>query len=253
MATLIAAQKSVSTPFRPVIDGRSFTADPYYTAAPAVAANVPVIAGCANTETTYYFYGSPKSFSLEYADVGRRLGRFLGTDAAVTSTIIDRYRSVYPAHSPSDILVAATTDYLFKRNTYRIAALQSLTASAPVYAYVFAYESPVDGGRFHSPHTSEVPFVFGTTAVADAIIGSGGQIAPMTNIMMASWASFARTGDPNNPAIPAWKPYKDGDRQTMILKPESQLAADPGGEARVALDALPYYEYSTARESFAKD
>ena len=75
----------------------------------------------------------------------------------------------------------------------------------------------------------------------------------MTKIMMATWAAFARQGDPNNSMIPAWKPFTGAERQTMVLNVESQLVSDPGGAARAALDGLPYYDYSNDRASFLKD
>ena len=154
---------------------------------------------------------------------------------------------------PRDILTAVTTDYLFKRNTLRIASLQSASALAPVYAYVFARDTPVGGGHIRSPHAAELPFVFGTTAAAKALVGTGSDLQRVTEVMMASWASFARHGNPNNPTVPAWKPFTDADRQTMVLNAESQLLSDPGGQARAALDGLPYYEYSNSREAFASD
>jgi para-nitrobenzyl esterase len=92
-----------------------------------------------------------------------------------------------------------------------------------------------------------------TTAVAEAHVGTGSDIQPMTACMMATWAAFARNGDPNNPTLPEWKPYTDADRHTMILNFDSRLAVDPGGEAQVALEELPYFGYSHSIEAFAKE
>ena len=104
----------------------------------------------------------------------------------------------------------------------------------------------------HAPHTSEVPFIFGTTAAAAAQLGTGSDIGPMTRVMMATWAAFARHGNPDNPTLPEWKPFKDNDRQTMVLNVESRLAIDPGAEARAALSSLPYFGYITpTRNSYS--
>jgi para-nitrobenzyl esterase len=55
-----------------------------------------------------------------------------------------------------------------------------------------------------------------------------GDIRPMSARMMASWASsFARNGDPNNPTVPDCKPFKDADRQIMVLNVHSRLIGDP--------------------------
>jgi para-nitrobenzyl esterase len=71
--------------------------------------------------------------------------------------------------------------------------------------------------------------------------------------MMATWAAFARTGDPSNPTLPAWKPYRDEDRQMMVLNVESRLALDPGGRARAALDVLPDFGYQYSFQALCAD
>ncbi len=253
MGTLLSAIEKSPGPFRPVIDGRTFIADPYYPAAPGISSEVPVMIGTTNTETTWYYAAHPENFSLELADVKRRVMRFLKLDPVAADALIDAYRSDYPAGSPCDILTAITTDYLFKRNALKIADLQSASARAPVYCYVFARETPVGNGRFRSPHSAEVPFIFGTTSQAEAFSGNGDDIQPVTAVMMASWASFARHGNPNNPAIPEWKAFGASDRQAMLLNVESRLVAYPGAASRAALEGLPYYEYSNDRSSFVKD
>ena len=253
MEDLVSAMKKIADPFRPVVDGRTFKQDPFYPAAPTLSLDVPLMIGNANTETTYYLQVDPKNFSLGMSDIKRRLGRFLKVDEARVDQIVSAYQASYPTDSPSELLTTMTTDYLFKRNTLRVASLQAHRASAPVYAFVFARETPIQNGRIHSPHTSEVPFIFGTTDVAVAQVGTGDDLKPMTNRMMATWTAFARTGNPNNPTIPNWTPFTDPDRYTMVLKMDSQLLKDPGGEARAALEGLPYYEYSISRTAFVKD
>ena len=178
--------------------------------------------------------------------------RFLDTDGSGTDRIIDAYRGTYSDFGPSEILMMITSDYIFKRNTYSIAALQAASGRAPVYAYLFDRETPIAGGRMRSPHTTEVPFIFGTTAVAAGNVGTSSDIQPMTDCMMATWASFARNGDPNNSTVPDWKPYVEFDRQTMVLNVESRLASDPGGQARSALEELPYFGYGHSLRAFVK-
>ena len=64
----------------------------------------------------------------------------------------------------------------------------------PVFAYLFARRSPIEGGRTGATHTAEVPFIFGTAGAARACVGDGPDIEPMTRMMMATWATFARSG-----------------------------------------------------------
>ena len=241
---LIPLMKGLPPVFRPVLDGVTFPANPFDPSAPAGASDVPTIFGNAATECTLYMAADMANFSLDAAEVARRVGRFLRTDPAATARIVDAYRTTMPSATPSQILAAVTTDYTYRRNTTREVALQSATAHAPAYAYVFDWRTPVRGGVLQSPHTLEVPFVFGTAQAAEALVGMGQDIAPLTQMMVATWSAFAHTGSPANPHIPAWPRYDASQRSTMLLSSESKVASNPDGERREALSALPPFEYS---------
>ncbi len=244
MEALVAAQKGLPPVFRPVLDGITFTANPFDPGAPAGAGGIPTLFGNAGTETTLYMAADMANFSLDSAAAEARIARFLRTDAADTRHIIDAYGTAMPAPSPSELLAAITTDYTYRRNTTAEAALQSAAADAPVYTYVFDWRTPVRGGLLQSPHTSEVPFVFGTAPVAEALLGNGPDMAPLTQMMVAAWSAFAHTGDPSNEHLPAWPRYEATGRSTMMLSRESAVASNPGGGRREALAGLPPFEYS---------
>jgi para-nitrobenzyl esterase len=121
--------------------------------------------------------------------------------------------------------------------------LQSAAGRAPVYSYVFNWRTPVWGGLLQSPHTLEVPFVFGTTSAAVGLVGTGRDIAPLTAMMIATWSAFAHTGDPNNSTVPLWPRYEANGRFTMLLDIASHVESDPGGRARASLERRPFFEY----------
>jgi para-nitrobenzyl esterase len=113
-----------------------------------------------------------------------------------------------------------------------------------VYAYVFDWKTPVADGVLRSPHTIEVPFVFGTTAAAVGLVGTGKEIPVLTRETMGRWSAFAHTGAPNVAGQSAWPRYTADGRSTMMLDVHSRVVSNPGGEARMAMDDLPYYGYS---------
>jgi para-nitrobenzyl esterase len=245
VAQLLAAMKGVHDQFRPGLDQRSFTRNPFDPDAGDQGLNVPLLIGNAATETTLFLAGQPDNFTIAMPEVQRRVGRFLRLDAPATARLVASYQASLPGASPFDLLAQITTDYVFRHNTTLIAVRQAARASAPVYTYVFDWRTPVLGGRLHSPHTSEVPFVFGTVATASGLIGTGTDIAPLTRQMMTTWAAFAHTGNPNNATLPHWPRFDGTTRETMLLDRHSKVAQNPGGAERVALEALPFYEYST--------
>jgi para-nitrobenzyl esterase len=95
-----------------------------------------------------------------------------------------------------------------------------------------------------------IPFVFGTTEVAAPMIGSGAAQAALSTKMMGAWTTFARTGAPAGPGLPAWTPYDAERRPTMIFDDECRIENDPRQADRLALERDPLYtpEDSARRE-----
>jgi para-nitrobenzyl esterase len=244
MEHLVAALVAKPRPYRPILDGRTFTQNPFDPRAPALASNIPFMAGNAATEARLFMAANRRNFSLDANEMRQRVGRFLQIDVAKTNRIVEAYRTADPNASPSDLIAAIATDYMYRRNTIREAALQSATGRAAVYAYLFNWRTPVWDGLLQTPHTLEVPFVFGTAPAAVGLVGSGSDIAPMTKLMIATWSAFAHTGDPQHQSLPQWPRYDAKGRSTMILDLASRVESDPGGQARASLDGLPYFEYS---------
>ena len=105
---------------------------------------------------------------------------------------------------------------------------------APVYVYNFAWKSPVDNGIWLAPHTADIPFAFGTMDIAKTMTGNDPSAAEVSRSLMSAFVAFARTGDPNHPGIPAWKPYDTASRPTMVVKQPCRLVNDYLGADRVA-------------------
>jgi para-nitrobenzyl esterase len=188
--------------------------------------------------------GDMKNFDLQDADARNRIGRYLGLDAAETSRTIEAYRATMTDPTPTDLLIAITTDFQFRKNTMNFAAMRASQGTAPVYYYVFDWRTPVYGGVLLTPHTLEVPFVFGSTEAAVASVGNGPEVAALTRTVQSIWTNFARSGNPQTTAIPQWPKYQNQTKPAMMINLESRPAQDPGGVARQAIARLPAYEYA---------
>ena len=103
--------------------------------------------------------------------------------------------------------------------------------AAPVFVYLFAWETPVLGGRLRSCHTLEIPFVFANLESA-ALTGDDPARLPLGEAMSRAWIAFARNGNPNHPGLPVWPSYSARMRATMIFDTVCHLDIDPLGTER---------------------
>ena len=100
------------------------------------------------------------------------------------------------------------------------------------------WRTPVRDGLFLSPHCLELPFVFNNVWHAPEMVGTGPDIQPLADKVSATWAAFARTGNPNNPEIPHWPAYNAADRSTMVIDNHWKVVKDLNREERLAMEQL---------------
>lgn len=108
------------------------------------------------------------------------------------------------------------------RLTARLLAAQGLK----VYEYRFGYIASQKKAQSPNgaPHASELPFVFETVAARYGASATA-QDYDAAKVMHAYWVNFARTGDPNGGALPAWPAYEAATDQVLVLTPDAGAAA----------------------------
>jgi carboxylesterase type B len=62
--------------------------------------------------------------------------------------------------------------------------------------------------------------------------------AELAAVVSGTWAAFARTGSPENGALPDWPAYTPDGRATMILDSECRLVIDPDRDARLLWERI---------------
>ena len=184
--------------------------------------------------------GDPALFSLNEADMRSRLKSYLHlADEAKLDSIIATYRKDRPGASPSEIYFAITTDRMMRMNAITQAERKFAQHAAPAYMYIFAWRTPVLGGKLMSPHGIELAFVFDNTDKTVGLNGSAPDVAVLADKVSAAWAAFAHTGNPGTGALPHWPAYDTMSRATMVFNDECKLGDDPGRDERLALSSLP--------------
>ena len=64
------------------------------------------------------------------------------------------------------------------------------------------------------------------------MVGSGAAPSETSLNTMAAFVSFARSGDPNNERMPAWRPYDQKTRDTMLIDAQCEAVTVPLGVTR---------------------
>jgi para-nitrobenzyl esterase len=95
--------------------------------------------------------------------------------------------------------------------------------------YLFAWETPVGGGRMLAHHALEITFAFDNVVKVPAMSGGGAGAATLADKMSDAWIVFARGGDPNNGKLPGWHAYEIGERATMVFDDVCEVVWDPHG------------------------
>jgi len=213
--------------FNPVVDGDALPHHPFEPVAPKISANIPLMIGTNKDEILLFV---PQLADLDEPTMQTRMKAFIGDNA---ERVIEAYRRARPNDSAADIAVAITSDRFMRIGSITLAERQSAQHAAPVFMYLFTWETPVLGGKLKSPHALEIPFVFDNVET-DRLSGDTPTKFPLAEKMSRTWLQFARSGDPNNGGIPKWPGYSSERRATMIFDNECKIADDPYGAERRA-------------------
>jgi para-nitrobenzyl esterase len=213
----------------PVFDGHNFARQPFEPDAPPQSADVPLLIGTTRTEMSSLLALTvgPELFDLTWETLPESIAA-LAPDADA-QVLIAGYRARDPSLTAPGLYFTAATDDGFLRNTVTLADRKATQPGAAVYAYLFNWDTPMDGGRWLSPHGLEIGFVFDNVAKSESLAGIGAEQQRIADMMSDAWIAFARKGDPNHAGLPTWVPYTAGRRATMLIDAAPELVDDPRG------------------------
>jgi para-nitrobenzyl esterase len=216
--------------FNPVIDGKHLPTGPFEPVAPAISESVPLMIGTNKDEMTLFFGLSPWLDQLDEAVMRDRVRMFVGERG---EAILNAYRRARPKDTNRDLMLAIATDAAMRIPSLVTAERKVAQHAAPVFVYLFTWETPVLGGVLKSPHALEIPFVFDTLQNSE-LTGDSPERFPLADKMSRTWIQFARSGDPNNNTVPIWPEYSLEHRSTMIFDNQCRVENDPFREERLA-------------------
>lgn len=194
-------------------------------------ANFPVIAGCTQSEWRYYVVPNGSISSLKRSDAERLLEGIKlpeGLYGAYAAFCADRGLG----KAPGDVFAQIQSDIIFRMPCVHL--LESLAAGgAKVWAYSFAWKSPVkgkSGEEIGASHTTDVPFVFESFGAPKAKATLGDQPPrSLAAAMHGSWTAFAKT------LTARWPGFTLGERKAMRFDETPAVVQDPWAFERLAM------------------
>jgi para-nitrobenzyl esterase len=191
--------------FGPDIDGYFLPDSVPHIYAAGEQAHIPLLAGWTGDEgRNQVVLANPKITATSFvAQAQREFG-----------AKSEKFLALYPARTSEELQNSAAEyagDHSIAYSTWKWLEAQAKTDDAPAFRYVFELGSPGDKNHPASLgafHTDDIEYVFGTLESR-----SGATWRPedreLSERMMSYWTNFARTGDPNGPALPKWPAYTE--------------------------------------------
>ena len=122
-------------------------------------------------------------------------------------------KKAYPNDTkPSDLI---DVDRMFRPGAVFQANEKSNVGAAPVYMYLFTWQSPVLDGKFKAMHCIELPFCFNNINRCEEMTGGNKDAYVLADKMSQAWINFARVGNPNHKGLPVWPTYNAKQTPTM--------------------------------------
>jgi para-nitrobenzyl esterase len=231
---IVEAQEALGRHLPPVgvapsVDGKMIPRDPFDPTAPEVSAGVPMLVSTTLEDAALRMNDWDISEDGLRAWVQKTYG-----DKA--DRILTTYRQAYPQVRPFLIKARIATDSGGRRNATTMAERKAAAGGAPVYLYRWDYPSPAYGGKFGAIHGMDVSLALHNPV--PPLAGNTPETKTMAEKLSSVWLAFAKTGNPNNKAIPHWPPYNADQRPTMIFDLNTRVENDPAHDIRLLWDDM---------------
>ncbi|MGH1471422.1 MAG: carboxylesterase/lipase family protein [Cellvibrionaceae bacterium] len=230
-ARAVAKENRIAVGSSPTVDGRNIPRHPFLEGAPPQSADVPVLIGTTRTEMSL-LAGSrdPKLFDITWGTLPQELSKL---DSSIDSVeAIKIYKEENSSIGAVELYFTAATDRGFLNRSVELAEKKSQQAGAPTYFYLLNWDTPVDNGKWFSPHALEIGMVFDNVEKSASMSGTSDEAQRIADLMSEAWLAFAKTGNPNHKDLPNWPEYNAENHPVMVFDVDPAVVNDPHGKQR---------------------
>lgn len=230
---LVRAYKKVAsglTDFGAVHEGVVVPHQPFSPESVALSADKPLIMGDLDTEAGLFLAGAREQLTaLGREGVVERLGR--ATSPEYAERLVAAIDARDGAKDAYALAVQIISDGVFAGPTHVGALTRAAGATAPTWRYRNVLRTQALDGALQSTHELDVALAFGNVDTAIGLNGGTPGAREVSRVLGATWAAFARTGDPTNAAVPEWPAYTGQGREVLVIEPAPHVEADVDGAA----------------------
>jgi para-nitrobenzyl esterase len=146
-------------------------------------------------------------------------------------------------NSPRFLLPEIITDQLRRGPSSHWAAKQTAEGRNP--AYLYELTSPLVPPGEGTPHTTDIPLLFGTNGAPYLAerIGDSAATNAVSKALRQAWIAFAWTGSPANRETGRWRPYSESLREVGAIGGGSTFRIVEAPR-KTQMDTMPDFTYS---------
>ena len=192
----------------PSIDGNDFPYQLFSKEAFELSKNIPLLIGTTKNEFTPFMNGA-----MSKAPMHKVIEIIKSQKKEKADAYIAAVKKAYPKDTkPSDLL---DIDVTFRPGAVLQANEKSALHAAPVYMYLFTWQSPVMDGKYKAVHCMDIPFAFSNINRCAEMTGGQKNAYILADKYSTAYLNFAKTGNPHHKGLPAWPAFNATTTATM--------------------------------------
>jgi para-nitrobenzyl esterase len=178
--------------------------------------DIPLLIGTTKNEFMPFMNGALTNASLDKVMELIKTQKKEKADAYVSAV-----KNIYPEDTkPSDLL---DIDVTFRPGAVQQAKEKAALNAAPVYMYLFTWQSPVMDGKYKAVHCMDIPFAFNNIERCKEMTGGKKDAYVLADKISAAYINFAKNGNPGHKGLPNWPAFNSLNTATMHLNNKCEV------------------------------